>query len=52
MTSPPDAGPPRAATPNGVHQFATFAVGDLYFGVEVLRVQEVLKLSADDARCR
>jgi purine-binding chemotaxis protein CheW len=25
------------------NQFATFAVGDLYFGVEVLRVQEVLK---------
>lgn len=32
-----------AATPNAVYQFATFAVGDLYFGVEVLHVQEVLK---------
>lgn len=32
-----------AAASNGVYQFATFAVGDLYFGVEVLRVQEVLK---------
>jgi purine-binding chemotaxis protein CheW len=32
-----------AEPPNGTCQFATFAVGDLYFGVEVLRVQEVLK---------
>jgi purine-binding chemotaxis protein CheW len=33
-----------AAAPSaGARQFATFAVGDLYFGVEVLRVQEVLK---------
>lgn len=31
------------ARPAGACQFATFAVGDLYFGVEVLRVQEVLK---------
>jgi purine-binding chemotaxis protein CheW len=39
QVSASDAGAP----PSGAHQFATFAVGDLYFGVEVLRVQEVLK---------
>jgi purine-binding chemotaxis protein CheW len=41
--TPPVSTSDAAATPNGVYQFATFAVGDLYFGVEVLRVQEVLK---------
>ena len=46
MTSPnptPPVSTSDAAATNGAYQFATFAVGDLYFGVEVLRVQEVLK---------
>ena len=37
------AGREAAETSADTCQFATFAVGDLYFGVEVLRVQEVLK---------
>jgi purine-binding chemotaxis protein CheW len=38
-TSDPSASRDRSES----RQFATFLVGDLYFGVEVLQVQEVLK---------
>jgi purine-binding chemotaxis protein CheW len=46
VTSPsptPSVSASDVETRHGTNQFATFAVGDLYFGVEVLRVQEVLK---------
>jgi purine-binding chemotaxis protein CheW len=36
-------GPEASATLAETKQFATFVVGELYFGVEVLQVQEVLK---------
>jgi purine-binding chemotaxis protein CheW len=45
MTSSPShaSGAEPAATLAQTRQFATFVVGELYFGVEVLQVQEVLK---------
>ncbi len=43
MTTYEAANPEIGKVMDGNHQYSTFYVGDLFFGIEVLKVQEVLR---------
>ncbi|HSR08889.1 MAG TPA: chemotaxis protein CheW [Bryobacteraceae bacterium] len=43
MTTHAAANTENGKTMDGNHQYSTFYIGDLFFGIEVLKVQEVLR---------
>lgn len=43
LTTHDAAGPLSAAAVDGVQQYSTFCIDNLFFGIEVLKVQEVLR---------